>query len=87
MDKEQINLEPGRIYFFSYGQTTVIGRYKGDDVCNHLLHDYLHNWQGYERFHKGPNCWIVKNDIKEIREASDAEKQSLLRHSIANHSI
>jgi hypothetical protein len=86
MNREIVNMEPGKIYFISYGGTTLIARYKGDDTCDHLLYDYLHNWAGFETFYYH-NCMVVKSGIEEIRRASDAEKQSLLRHSIANNSI
>lgn len=87
MDKKIIEMQQGKIYFISYGGTTLVGRYINSDACNHFFNEYLHNWAGYEDFRKGPNLYAVKSNIEEIREASDAEKQSLLRKAIEHNTI
>lgn len=79
-------MQPGKIYFLSFAGTEVVGRYKGEDVCNYFFHDYLHQWAGHETFH-GQAAYTVKHGITEMREATQTEKQALLRHSIANNTI
>lgn len=81
MKDELLEMEDGKIYFISYGGTTLIARYKSDDVCDHLIYDYLHYWAGYENFYFNA-CRICKSGIQEIRRASDAEKHLLVRHEI-----
>jgi hypothetical protein len=82
----KVKMEPGKIYFISYGGTEIVGRYKGEDgVTMHLFYDHLHQWNGYENFYREGYC--VHTGIVEIREATQTEKQALLRHSIANNTI
>jgi len=80
-------MKPGKIYFLSYGGTEVVGRYKRDDTCNYFFYDYLHQWAGFENFHHGDSLYCVKSGISEIREATQTEKQALLRKSIEHNSI
>lgn len=86
--KEVIKMKPGRIYYIQYsGSTQVVGRFKGDSACNYFFTSLLHNWNGYESFRmengKPPYC--VHGGIELIREASLAEKQSLIRHELENN--
>lgn len=83
----KIKMQPGKIYYLSYGGTEIVGRYKGEDTCNYLFYDYLHQWAGFEQFHHGQGLYCVRTGIEEIREATQTEKQSLLRFSIAHNSI
>lgn len=80
-------MEPGKIYFLSYGGTEIVGRYKGSDVCNHYFVDLLHYWAGYESYRHGGNDFCVKSGLKQIRTATQAEKWSLLRFSVEHNMI
>lgn len=82
--KEKLDLKPFKIYSITYAGTQLIARYRGDDVCKHLLYDYLHYWQGFETFYSGKNNnnYCVKNGIDEIREATPAEKQALIKKEL-----
>lgn len=83
----KLEMQPGKIYYLSYGGTEIVGRYKGEDTCNYLFYDYLHQWAGYENFQYGDCLCCVKHGIEEIREATQTEKQSLLRRSIEHNTI
>lgn len=80
----QFKMEPGKIYYLSFGGTEVVGRFKGEDTVHYYFYDCLHNWSGYETFRI--DTYTVKN-TDGMRIATDTEKQSLLRQSIANKTI
>lgn len=82
-----IEMKPGKIYYVSYGGTEIVGRYKGQEVCNYLWYDYLHQWAGFESFRYGDNLYSVTSGVEEIREATQTEKQALLRYSIQHNTI
>lgn len=82
---EKFKMNPGKIYFLKFGSTEVVGRYKSSDVTQHYFYDCLHQWSGFESFRE--DTYTVKHGIDEIREATQTEKQSLLRQSIANNTI
>lgn len=75
-----IKMEPRKVYFISYGNTTLVGRFLHEETCNYFFTAYIHNWNGYEKFHKAPYC--VKSGIEEIRRDSHPEIQSLIRQEI-----
>jgi hypothetical protein len=77
-------MEPGKIYFLRFSGVEIVGRFKNEDVVHYYFYDCLHNWSGYESFRI--DTYTVKN-VDEIREATDTEKQSLLRQSISNKTI
>jgi hypothetical protein len=80
----KIEMEQGKIYFISFGSSTqLIVRYKDNDACNYNFYDHIHYWNSFENFHKrtGQNH-CVKHGIKEIREATLAEKHALLKFEI-----
>jgi hypothetical protein len=83
----KVKMEVGKIYYLSFGGTEIVGRYKGDEVCHHLFYDYLHQWAGYETYRYGDKLYTVKHGIEEIREATQTEKQALLRKSIEFNTI
>lgn len=87
MKDNVIEMQPGKIYYLSYGGTEIVGRYKGDDVCNYFFYDYLHQWAGFETFRHGDSLYCVKSGLVEIREATQTEKQALIRKSIECNSI
>jgi hypothetical protein len=80
-------MEQGKIYFISYGGTEIVGRFRDSDTCNHNFYDYLHYWNGYERFQHSGNEYCVKSGIQEIRRASKPEKQALIRFEIEHETI
>lgn len=80
-----VQMEQGKIYFISYGQTTLVVRYKESDTTKHFYYDALHNWSGHESFYT--DGYFLNSGIEFIREGSDAEKQSLLRKSIEHKTI
>ena len=84
MDK--IEMQPGKIYFISFGGTEVVGRFKSEDTCHYYFYDYLHQWAGHETFH-GNAAYTVRHGITELREATQTEKQALLRQSIKHNTI
>ncbi len=86
-EHKKVIMEPGKIYYISFGGTEIVGRYKGDDVCNYFFYDYLHQWAGRENYHHGKGTYTVKHGIEEIREATQTEKQALLRKSIEYNTI
>jgi hypothetical protein len=79
-------MEVGKIYFVDFGGTQILGRYKGDDVCNYFFYDYLHYWAGHESY-RSNKPYTVKHGIELIREASAAEKHTLLKFSIEHNTI
>lgn len=81
----KIEMQPGKIYFIRYGQTEIVGRYKDKDTCNYNFYDLLHYWNGFESFRKDTFC--VKHGIDEMREATLAEKHTLLRFSLEHNTI
>jgi len=84
----KFQMEVGKIYFIRFGGSEIVGRYKGDDdFCHHLFYDYLHQWAGFETYRHGPGAYTVRSGIDEIREATQTEKQALLRHSIEHNTI
>lgn len=84
----KFKMEVGKIYFIRFGGSEIVGRYKGDDnFCHHLFYDYLHQWAGFESYRHGPGAYTVRSGIDEIREATQTEKQALLRHSIEHNTI
>ena len=83
--EKKIEMEPGKIYFISFGGTEVIGRYEKDDMCNYHFFAHLHYWNGFESFHPGGYC--VKHGIELIRRATPAEMHNLLRFEIAKETI
>lgn len=84
--KENIEFVPGAIYFISYGQTQIIGRYESSDECNYIFNDLCHYWNGYETFRKGTNP-CVKHGIEEIRRANLPEKHTLIRFQLEHKTI
>lgn len=82
-----IEMQPGKIYYLSYGGTEIVGRYKGENTCSYLFYDYLHQWAGFETFRFNEQLYCVKSGIIEIREATQTEKQALLRKSIEFNTI
>jgi hypothetical protein len=87
-EENKVKMEVGKIYFLSFGGTEIVGRYKGDDdFCHHLFYDYLHQWAGFETYRYGDSVYTVRTGITEIREATQTEKQALLRKSIEHNTI
>lgn len=86
MNKEEIVLEQGKIYYLDYGNTQIVGRYKDSDVCNHNFYDLLHYWNGHETFRKSKE-YCVKNGIEIIRKASKSEIHHLIKHEIEHGCI
>ncbi len=81
-------MKPGLVYYISYGNTSVVGRYITSDVCNHYFNATLHNWNGHETFVGGTKgTYCVKAFIMEVRRATHPEIQSLIRQEIANGTI
>jgi hypothetical protein len=83
----KIEMQAGKIYFLKYGGTEIVGRFKEEDVCNYYWYDYLHQWAGYETFRQCAGLHSVKHGVDEMREATQTEKQALLRKSIEHNSI
>jgi hypothetical protein len=83
---DKIEFIPGAIYFISYGQTQIIGRYDSSDTCNYIFNDLIHYWNGYESFRSGNNP-CVKSGIVEIRRANLPEKHILIRFQIEHETI
>lgn len=82
-----IAMEQGKIYFISYGgNTQIVGRFKESDTTQHIFYDLLHYWNGFESFRQN-NPYCVYSGIDEIREASKAEKMSLIRFELENNCI
>lgn len=80
-------MEHGKIYFISYGGSVqLVAKYKDSDTCNHNFYDLIHYWNGYETFRYNKE-YCIKSGITEIREASQAEKMSLVRFEIENNCI
>ena len=85
--EEKLVLEQGKIYYLDYGSNTqIIGRYKDTDATQHNFYDLLHYWNGYESFRYN-NQYCVKNEIENIRPASQAEKMSLIRFELEKNCI
>lgn len=84
MDK-LIDMQPGKIYYVSFGGTQIIGRYKGSETCNYIFESYLHYWAGHENFLANASC--VKHGIEEIRRATPAKKHALLKFEIEYETI
>ncbi len=77
----------GKIYYIDYGSNTqIIGRYKDSETCKHNFYDLLHYWNGYENF-RFNNQYCVKSGIENLREATKAEKHTLIRFEIENNCI
>lgn len=82
MSTEQLTMQPGKIYFLSYGgNTQIVGRFSHEDTTKYYFHALLHYWNGYETF-RGNNDYCVHSGITEIRAASKAEKHALLQKEI-----
>ena len=82
-----IELQEGKIYHIAYGeQVQLVARYKKEDACNYYLFDYLHYWQGYEKFYHNA-AYCCQAGITEIREATQAEKMALVRFEIEKNCI
>ncbi len=84
---EKIEMKQGLVYYISYGSTSIVGRFINSDTCNYYFNAYIHNWQGYERFHGGSSSYCVHSGVEEIRRATHPEIQSLIRQEIANGTI
>lgn len=58
MEKEDLILEHGKIYYLDYGSNTqIVGRYSHSDDTQYRFYDLLHYWNGYESFrHSGQYC-------------------------------
>ncbi len=84
-DKIIMKMEKGKIYFISYGQTTLVARYKSSNEYKHFYYDCLHNWAGHENFYE--DGYFINSGIEYLRRASDPEKQALLRYSIEKGTI
>ena len=84
---EKIKMKPAHIYYISFGGTSLIVRYKGESTCGcqHDFYSHLHYWNGYERYYGGGYC--VHSGIEEIREATDAEKHTLIRFEIGEKTL
>lgn len=82
-----MTLEQGKIYFLDFGgNTQIVGRYKESDACNHFFYDYLHYWNGSEKFvSRMPYC--VKHGIETIRRASKPEKHYLVNKESEHETI
>lgn len=82
MDKAELILEQGKIYYLDYGgNTQIVGRYKFSDACNHYFYDLLHYWNGHETF-KYKSEYCVKTGIENIRRASKSEIHNLVNNEI-----
>lgn len=80
-------MQPGKIYFLSYGgNTQVVGRFSHDSTTQYYFYALLHYWNGYESFRHG-NQYCVHSGVTEIRTASKAEKHSLLAKEIEYETI
>jgi len=80
-------MQPGKIYFISYGgNTQIVGRFSHSDTYKHYFHALLHYWNGYETFrHSDQYC--VTSGITDIRAASKSEKHALLAKEIEYETI
>lgn len=78
-------MEPGKIYFISFGGTEIIGRFKDAEVGKYNFYAYLHYWAGFESFRTITYC--VTHGITEIRRATQAEKHALLKFEIEHETI
>ena len=85
-DTEIKAMQPGKMYYIRFGQTSIVGRYMGDDACNLKFFTLLHYWEGFQNF-RHVNAYCVKHGIDEIRPASDAEKLTLFRHEIEHQCV
>ena len=81
---EKFIMEPGKIYFISFGSSTqLVIRYKGDDICNYTFYDHLHYWNSFETFHNREQVnYCVKGGIEEIRPATLPEKHALIKFEL-----
>lgn len=78
------NMEPGRIYYIEYGESTAfLGRYLKSDTCHHYFQSGIHYWNGYETEKTADYC--VKTGISQIREASKPEKHRLFQHEVSKN--
>ena len=75
-----IDMTNGKIYYISFSGTELIARYKESTVTDHMFFSHMHYWNGFEWYFTGGYC--VRSGIKEIREASQAEKHNLFRHEV-----
>lgn len=84
-----VTMEEGKIYSIKFGESTqLIVRFKSEDVCKYNFFDHLNYWNGFERFFSiGGGNYCVKYGITEIRRATQAEIQSLLKFEIENDCI
>jgi hypothetical protein len=87
--KNKIEMEVGKIYFISFGESTqLIVRYKGDDACNYNFFDHLHYWNGSENFYGLEHRnYCVKHGIEEMRRASLPEKHALINKELEHDCI
>jgi len=79
-------LRQGKIYFISYGGVEILGRFDAKNTTDLAFYDYLHYWNGYEKFYKNART-IVRSGIIEIRPATVPEKMALIRFEIENDCI
>lgn len=80
------DLQPGRIYFVSYGgNTCIVARYKGKRMLDLLWFSQLHYWNGFETYRADQHS--VTSGITEIREATKPEKHNLFRHETDNNTL
>lgn len=77
----------GKIYYLNYGGTEIVGRFISEDATNYYFNEYLHQWAGRESFRHGNNNYCIKAGLQEIREATQTEKQALLRKAIEYNTI
>jgi len=87
VEKHQLRMEPGKIYFLSYGgNTQIVGRFSHGDITKYYFHALLHYWNGYETF-RSCDQYCVQDGVTEIRVASKAEKHALLNKEIEYETI
>ncbi len=78
---------PGAIYFLDYGgNTQIIGRFVELELCDIIMQDVVHYWNGFETFREGKQP-CIKSGLNEIRRATKPEKHTLIRFQIEKNTI
>jgi hypothetical protein len=82
-------LEQGKIYFISFGESTqLVVRFKELECTRILFYDHIHYWNSFETFnHRTGNNYCVTSGIEELRQANLPEKHSLIKFELENNCI